>query len=292
MLPQTKSFRMPHACDMRYFLFHAAFIICTGIKEGDIVIMGSDGVFDNLYLVARCCEMLVVILPHAALFQWWHLTAFHFFQLWTMSLKNLCGFIHYYTLTNAGSSSPASRFIFIPGRSHCHCKFCAASFISDTATCHSLKVAHLLACESDNHTCAHTYTYQIIQQYARYSIQESRSHNYWSGKEVSLVNRSKLGAVVAAADRSKLRGDHCNHHFWPTYRNGLWRQKMAEAEPEKSVRHVPIFWQFILYKVEKLLANFIKFQDATGACCYRDGRTKLRSYPDWYRTAAWYAKWC
>lgn len=150
LLPQ-KSFRMPHACDMPYFLFHAAFI--SFIKEGDIVIMGSDGVFDNLYLVARCCEMLVVILPHAALFQWWHLSAFHFFQLWTMSLKNLCGFIHYYTLSNAGSSSPASRFIFIPGRSHCHCKLCAASFISDTATCHSLKVAHLLACESDNHTC-------------------------------------------------------------------------------------------------------------------------------------------
>lgn len=78
LLPQ-KSFRMPHACDMPYFLFHAAFI--SFIKEGDIVIMGSDGVFDNLYLVARCCEMLVVILPHAALFQWWHLSAFHFFQL-------------------------------------------------------------------------------------------------------------------------------------------------------------------------------------------------------------------
>ena len=88
----------------------------------------------------------------------------------------------------------------------------------------------------------HTYTYQIIQQYAHYSIQESRSHNYWSGKEVSLVNRSKLGAVVAAADHSKLRGDHCNHHFWPTYRNGLWRQKMAEAEPEKSVRQKN-YWQ-------------------------------------------------
>lgn len=78
MLPQTKSFRMPHACDMRYFMFHAAFITCTGIKEGDIVIMGSDGVFDNLYLVARCCEMLVVILPHAALFQWWHFVSIPF----------------------------------------------------------------------------------------------------------------------------------------------------------------------------------------------------------------------
>lgn len=79
MLPQTKSFRMPHACDMCYFLFFAAFI--TFIKEGDIVVVGSDGIFDNLYLVARCCEILVVILPHAAFVQWWHLSAFHFFQL-------------------------------------------------------------------------------------------------------------------------------------------------------------------------------------------------------------------
>ena len=30
----------------------------------------------------------------------------------------------------------------------------------------------------------------------------------------------------------------------------------------------------LFFKVEKLLANFIKFQDATGACCYRDGRTQ------------------
>ena len=86
MLPQTNPFRIPHARGPGHGLFPAAFI--TFIKEGDIVIMGSDGVFDNLYLVARCFEILVVMLPHVALFQWWHLSAFHFFQLCTVALQN------------------------------------------------------------------------------------------------------------------------------------------------------------------------------------------------------------
>ena len=153
--------RMPVTCAISCFMLPLSPVLVS--RKGTLwswALMAFLTIFTWLLGVVKCLSWFYLT-QH--FFNGGILSAFHFFQLWTMSLKNLWFYTFYYTLSNAGSSSPASRFIFIPGRSHCHCKLCAASFISDTATCHSLKVAHLLACESDNHTCAHTYTYQIIQ---------------------------------------------------------------------------------------------------------------------------------